>query len=165
MKKNILLLFLLALSGLAFGQDLRHYQYMYVATLASSDTSADSLNHESVRNLYPFTQPLQSRYAPIPIYWDRYPGLRYAQPSQSSETSQLKWYNRLYNKVFQENLVIINRPGYLITADPLFDTEPGRETIAGQNTWINTRGVQIYGRLEMGERIKGVEGVEGVEGV
>ncbi|MFA5816233.1 MAG: hypothetical protein WC865_11485, partial [Bacteroidales bacterium] len=55
MKKNILLLLLLALSDLVFGQGL----YMYGTAFVPSRTMADSLNHESVRNLYPFTQPIQ----------------------------------------------------------------------------------------------------------
>ncbi|TSA37791.1 MAG: hypothetical protein D4R64_04790 [Porphyromonadaceae bacterium] len=117
---------------------------MYGTAFVPARMAADSLNHESLRNLYPFTQHIQP-FRPI-------------QPKK-------KWYNRLYDKVFQENLVIINRPGYLITADPLFDAEPGRETVAGQNTWVNTRGVQAYGRLELGEGGKGDKNVKGVKGV
>ena len=130
MKRHFILLFFLLIAGIAIGQDLRQYEFLDGRIRGSSPTNIDSLNHSSVRNLYPFTQPIQP--------------LRSFQP-------KIKWYNWLYNKVFQENFAIINRPGYLITADPLFDAELGRETVAGQNTWLNTRGVQAYGRLELGD--------------
>lgn len=130
MKRHYTLFIFLLIAGLAIGQDLRQYEYRYGTAFVPSHTKADSLNHSSVRNLYPFTRPIQP--------------LRTFQP-------KIKWYNWLCNKVFQENFVIINRPGYLITADPLFDTELGRETVAGQNTWLNTRGVQAYGRINLKE--------------
>lgn len=132
MKHKFAIILFLLISGYAPGQDLRQYEFLQEITRVNYLTPADSLNHESVRNLYPFIQPFQ--------------------PVQSFRLRQ-KWHNRLYDKVFKENLVLIKRPGYLITADPLFDVELGRETNAGQNTWLNTRGVQAYGKLELKDSI------------
>ena len=125
MKHLYPLLTFLLLSGIAFGQDLRHYDYLNRSGI--TNPPADSLNHSSVRNLYPFTQPME----PLPI----------ALHGQ-------KWYNILFNKVFHENLLVINRPGYLITADPLFDVELGKDFEPGKNTWLNTRGFQVYGKID-----------------
>jgi len=121
MKNRFSLILFLLLSGSLNGQNL------FVFEQAGSDT----LNHESVRNLYPFTRNIQT--APV-------------------IKSDMEWSKWICKKVFQEKFVIIERPGYLITADPLFDAELGRETEAGQNTWVNTRGVQAYGRVLLGKQ-------------
>jgi hypothetical protein len=72
----------------------------------------------------------------------------------------------LYNKIFQDNLIVINRPGYLITADPLFDAEIGKEWPSGGNTWLNTRGVQVYGRIDLrnGKNTKSINDVKSIRG-
>jgi len=122
-------------------QDLRHYDYL---SANRTDLTIDTLNHSSLRNLYFFTQ---SRYSATSA------SLRPPQPSS-------KWYDRLYDKVFRENFIIIDKPGYRITADPLFDAELGRETIGRNNTWVNTRGGQVYGKIDLGEKVEVVEMVE-----
>ncbi len=99
-------------------------------TRGSSPTRkfTDTLNHSSIRDLYFFT---------------RIPDL------PKSGISSKKWVNKLYDKVFQENLVLIKRPGYLITADPLFDCELGRTNNIPKNTWLNVRGFQVYGKIDL----------------
>jgi hypothetical protein len=125
MKKKMILPLLVLLSGLVYGQDLRQFADFYGSRRGSQVMPADSLNHASLRDLYPFTQ-----YTP-----DRLPAL--------------KWYNKLNNKIFEENLIVIKRPAYLFTADPLFDAELGEETVHGTNTWLNTRGFQVYGKIDL----------------
>lgn len=130
MKRHLFLIISLLIAGVVAGQDLRHYEYLYGRNHVSSPNNDDTLNHSSIRNFYFFTQPVDPFSAPF---------------------SPKKWYSGLVKKVFHENLVIIKRPGYLITADPLFDVELGRETVLGSNSWSNTRGGQVYGKIEMGK--------------
>lgn len=145
MNRSILLLFSLAFSGLGFGQGLYMYEtacYLpdfQIRDSLSRPIDADSFNHCSLRNLYPFNKTMHQ-----------------IEP-RKPKPGRLKWNKILSNKVFQENLVIIRHPGYLITADPLFDAELGRDDGPGRNTWINTRGVQAYGKFvwdENGNNIK-----------
>lgn len=149
MKRNIILFLLLVISEVVFGQGLNMYSAAPEAsgkngrTPGSEPVVIDSLNHGSLRNLYPFTLPAHQ-----------------LQPLQPIRPRQ-KWHKTLYEKVFQENLVVIKRPGYLITADPLFDAELGRDAKTGQNTWVNTRGVQAYARFELGESVSRGKGVNG----
>ena len=119
------------ISGTVSAQDLRHYEYIRERLGGeefSSRKERDTLNHASVRDLYFFTQ---------------LPDL------PKSGISSKKWVNKLYDKVFQENLVLIKRPGYVITADPLFDCELGRASNNPKNTWLNVRGFQLYGKIDL----------------
>ncbi|MFA6128887.1 MAG: hypothetical protein WC699_16430 [Bacteroidales bacterium] len=139
MKQSGTFLLFLFLAGLALGQDFRQYESFTTKTRWSSSTGIDSLNHSSQRDLYPFTQPIE---------FDR------------SYPFKKNWANLLYNKVFHENLVLIDKPGYLITADPLFDVGLGRETVRNTPLWLNTRGVQVYGRIELGRKVKSIKNVK-----
>jgi hypothetical protein len=162
MHRYFILLISILFAGAMSAQDLRHYEYLRGSSIGekvrrlggeeqkerlggeeqkgrlggeefSSRKEADTLNHASIRDLYFFTQM---------------PGL------PKSGISSKKWVNKLYDKVFQENLILIKRPGYLITADPLFDTELGRANNNPKNTWLNVRGVQVYGKIDLDERQK-----------
>jgi hypothetical protein len=86
-----------------------------------------SQNHTSVRNLWFFLP--DSVHAP-------------AWPS-----AKRPWLSWMENKVFRESTLIVKKPGFFITADPVFDAEIGRELVSGKNTWVNTRGVQAYGKI------------------
>jgi len=123
MKNSFLLLVTLSLSGFLSAQDLRQYDYLYGSVLKPAAMQSDTLNHASLRNMYPFTRPS---------------GL--VEPRG-------KWYNKLYNKVFHENLISIEKPGFHFTADPLFDASLGREIVNESHTWLNTRGFQVYGQI------------------
>ena len=132
MKRQIIILIILFPVTILSAQDLRHYDYL---SLNRTDLTNDTLNHSSLRNLYFFTQHYKPDKPPQPFP---------------------KWYDRLYDKVFRENFVIIDKPGYRITADPLFDAELGRETVEKKNTWVNTRGAQVYGKIDLGEEVEEV---------
>jgi hypothetical protein len=84
-------------------------------------------NHSSIRDLYFFLPDSVST------------------PSWASARHPYRQW--LVSKVFHENAIIIKRPGFFITADPLFDAELGKVNPAGKNTWVNTRGVQAYGKI------------------
>ncbi|MCX6226132.1 MAG: hypothetical protein NTV01_15500 [Bacteroidia bacterium] len=129
MKHRYTLIFLILIGGIAAGQDLRQFEYLYGTAQRPSLNSPDSLNHSSVRNLYPFL-----------------PDSVKASTWLGSRAPLRNW---LISKVLHESTLIIKKPGYFITADPVFDAEPGRETVSGKNTWVNTRGVQVYGRIDL----------------
>ncbi len=135
MNRFLILLISLTLSVTLWGQDLRHYEYIR-ERLGGEEVrrlGGDTLNHSSIRDLYFFTQLPQTT---------------------PSNVSSKKWVNKMYDKVFQENFVIIKRPGYVITADPLFDLELGRDIFRPANTWVNTRGVQWYGKIDLKKEIE-----------
>ena len=131
MNRYLILLISIMIAGAMQAQDLRHYEYLRESMGGEEQRSrkeADTLNHASVRDLYFFTQ--------LP-------------PTSPTSISKNKWVNKLYDKVFQENLVLIKRPGYLITADPLFDCELGSASNKPNNTWLNVRGFQVYGKIDL----------------
>jgi len=132
MKRQLFLVVLLSMFLALSGQEMRQYEYLIPVPGQRQDT----LNHQSVRNLYPFLPSVQS--------------LKSFQPFRPCKPDSA-WYCRLFNRLFSQNLVTIRQPGYLILADPLFDLELGRETAGKTNTWVNTRGVQVYGKLELGK--------------
>ncbi len=104
--------------------------YSYESTRTSGITnSADSAyqNHTSVRNLY-FFLPDSNDAAKWVKGWKPVPQL-------------------IKRKLFYEPTLTIRKPGFFISADPVFDAELGRETVSGHNTWVNTRGVQAYGNI------------------
>jgi hypothetical protein len=145
MKRHAFLVFSLLISGILGAQDLRHYDdFPYT----KENNRADTLNHESVRDLYFFLARACGGDLRSPI------GL-------GDRRSPVRAH--VDDKLFHENLVIINRPGYLITADPLFDSELGRETVNNTYTWLNMRGVQMYGKIDLSKKVERVETVELVE--
>jgi hypothetical protein len=156
MHRYFILLISILFAGAMTAQDLRHYEYLQESSIGgkvrrlggeeqkkrlggeeqkgsiggeefSSRKERDTLNHSSIRDLYFFTQMPATPYKP----------------------SGKKWTNRLYDKVFHENLILIKRPGFLITADPVFDCELGRDIYRPANTWVNTRGMQWYGKIDL----------------
>jgi len=160
MRRGLILIGMMAVAVLGEAQELRQYEFLR--------KNVDTLNHASVRDLYPFVRPLgidsdraRARTGDLrspmrsPII---HPGDRRSPLQARKPLAGL-----FAKKIFSENLVIIDKPGVYITGDPLFDTEIGREFVRPTNTWVNTRGFQVYGKLDLGEKVEMVEGVEGVE--
>ena len=134
---RFLLLSLIQLLPLiSFAQNLSLYQYE--SNRITGLIHTDTLNHASVRDLYPFTK-------------DVTPHARYSG-----------WKNQLYNRLFTDHLITVRRPVYTIIGDPLFNAELGQESPKAKETWQNTRGLQVFGRIQLKE-VEGVEGVENVE--
>jgi len=50
-------------------------------------------------------------------------------------------------KLLNKNLIRVDTMGLYLTIDPVFDFTMGRESHSGKNTWTNTRGFTISGRI------------------
>jgi len=82
-------------------------------------------------------------YAEVSKYYD----LRKA--NENLMKPKTGWFGR---KLWNENLVQIQGEGYWFTMNPIFDLQLGKSSgNVSQNTFINTRGIQIQGGL--GEQI------------
>ena len=64
-----------------------------------------------------------------------------------SNPKMLSSNKKLHQRIFHENIIQINDNDYQILVDPLFHFEWGRDFSADLNTYVNTRGVQIKGRI------------------
>jgi len=62
-----------------------------------------------------------------------------------------KFYHTFYNKVFNENLIILNKEGLQLTIDPVFNFEIGKDIInkdsINKSKFVNTRGLQVEGSI------------------
>ena len=144
MKRFFLITTILCCPLILTGQELRQYEHLFCK-------GDDTLNHSSIRNLYPYLNP--------------------AQPDSPFRSlgSQSTRFGRAINRLLDENIITLRAPGYRLTADPLLDLELGRELPAGRNTWVNTRGGQVYGKITLdkekgeGRREKGKEEEDGCD--
>ncbi len=66
----------------------------------------------------------------------------------NSSTSKLSFSQWLSDKLLRENFLIVDKPAYTFTLDPLFNNYLGREFESGRNIWGNTRGVRIQGEID-----------------
>jgi hypothetical protein len=58
---------------------------------------------------------------------------------------------QLTYKLFQENLLIVNKPNIKLLADPIFNVYTGQEQISGKTIWGNTRAVNAMGLINFGK--------------
>ncbi len=154
MRRGLIIVLLMMVAVFGEAQELRQYEFLR--------QNADTLNHSSVRDLYPFVRPLGNISVRARARARARTGdLR--SPMRSPVQARKPLAGFIAKKLLSENLVIIDKPGVYITGDPLFDTEIGREFARPTNTWVNTRGFQVYGKLDLREKVELVEGVEPVE--
>ena len=76
----------------------------------------------------------------------------------NSKRSLTKW---MTDKIFHENLIIVNKNNFFLTADPIFGGVIGRETVSGNRVWENTRAFQIQGKLDLDSKDDMVRQSEG----
>ena len=58
-----------------------------------------------------------------------------------------KWKQKTWDKVFNDDVATFKRDDYSIIANPLMDFTIGNAGIDGKTTWINTRGLELKGRI------------------
>jgi hypothetical protein len=68
-------------------------------------------------------------------------------PSFRITSTKQTFSKQLTNKLFQENLLIVNKPNFKLLADPIFNVYAGQEQISGKTIWGNTRAVHAMGRI------------------
>jgi len=148
MNKRLILLFVLGYSLISGAQDLRHYELLY--------RKPDTLNHSSV-----ITSPFDALNTPQNETLKPLETLKPSVTLKPLETLKQPFLSWLYTKTFFDPFIILNKPDIYLSADPLFDAEIGRDNHGP--TWVNTRGFQVYGKINLGKKVEMVESVELVE--
>jgi hypothetical protein len=62
--------------------------------------------------------------------------------------SRKKFCTAFHNKVFNENLITLDKDGFQLTVDPVFNFEIGKDFATNEShTFTNTRGLQVEGSI------------------
>jgi len=64
-----------------------------------------------------------------------------------NKTYKSKFKQKLWNKIFNEHLFILNKKAFKLTIDPLINFEFGSDLNSSNSTYVNTRGVQVLGAI------------------
>jgi hypothetical protein len=107
------------------------YESPAFVTFESHLYSTDSIFHTSIR---PYSIPDLKKAFDYDSVRDSYAIERYKD-------------SRLWNSVFNRNLVTFEEEDFAFTIDPLFDFQYGYETEEGKSTWTNTRGLLVEGSV------------------
>ena len=64
-----------------------------------------------------------------------------------NKTYKSKFKQKLWNKIFNEHLFILNKKAFQLIIDPLMNSEFGCDLNSSNSTYVNTRGVQVSGAI------------------
>ena len=134
MKKNILLILILMVSAKLYAQEylysLNRDMNIRIESFFNRDTSGF---HSSMK---PVTIAELKRIMPLDSIW---------QPIVGTSKFYQTWTGR---KLRKEHLVFVDEDDIVLSVDPVFNFQIGRDLKTDRNVYINTKGLSVNGNVK-----------------
>ena len=97
--------------------------------------SPDIYYHTSIR-------PMSMREVSAMVNYDSIQNLR-----KMKRHFEQKWKQKVWNRLFNEDVVQLHRKDFNLVVNPLMNFEGGRDVEGHKTTWVNTRGIEVKGSV------------------
>ncbi len=64
-----------------------------------------------------------------------------------NRTMEKKWKQKAWDKLFNDDVITLYRKNFSLEVNPLMDFSYGHDFVENKNVWVNTRGLEVKGRI------------------